>query len=107
MTPVDFNGLDTVIHGPIRLGVLTCLQTDGALDFTDLRRRLGVTDGALGSHLLKLEEAGYVACKKSFVGRRPRSTYRLTSDGRRAFSNYLDALQKLIDAVEQARRPKA
>jgi predicted ArsR family transcriptional regulator len=106
MTPVDFNGLDTVVHGPIRLGVLTCLQTDGALDFTELKRRLGVTDGALGAHLLKLEEAGYVGCKKEFVGRRPRSTYRLTRDGRRAFCTYLDVLQKLIDAVEQARRAK-
>jgi DNA-binding PadR family transcriptional regulator len=106
MTPIDFNGLDTAIHGPIRLGVLTCLQTDGPLGFTELKRRLGATDGALGTHLLKLEEAGYVVCEKVFVGRRPRSTYRLTPAGRRAFGNYLDALRKVIDAVEQARQTK-
>ncbi len=102
MNPIDFNGLDTAVHGPIRLGALTILQVDGRTDFTTLKSRLQVTDGALGQHLLKLEESGYVTCKKSFVGRRPKSTYAITAAGRKALARYLDSMQAVIDAV---RRP--
>ncbi len=100
MPPLDFNGLDTVVHGPVRLGVLTALQTGGPLDFTTLKKRLNVGDGVLGLHLRKLEETGYLSCKKTFVGRRPKSTYRITPSGRKALACYLHAMQTLIDAVE-------
>ena len=99
MFPIDFNGLDTAVHGPVRLGILTALQMDGPLDFTTLKKRLNVSDGALGLHLSKLEENGYIVCKKAFVGRRPKSTYRITRSGRKALADYLDAMQQLIDAV--------
>jgi DNA-binding MarR family transcriptional regulator len=99
MDLIDFNGLDTAVHGPIRLGALTVLQIDGAADFTTLKARLHVTDGALGQHLLKLEESGYISCKKSFVGRRPKSTYHITPAGRRALARYLGSMQAVIDAV--------
>ncbi len=59
--PIDFNGLDSAVYGPIRLGVLTALQVDGALDFTTLRKRLDVADGAIGIHLRKLEEIKYIS----------------------------------------------
>lgn len=100
-SPIDFNGLDSVVHGPIRLGILTALRIDGPLDFTTLKKRLDATDGALGLHLSKLEEAGYVAVKKAFVGRRPKTTYRVTPAGRKALADYLDAMRRLIDAVER------
>lgn len=97
--PIDFNGLDSAVHGPVRLGVLTALQVDGPLDYTTLRKRLDLSDGALGPQLLKLEEIGYIVCKKAFVGRRPKSTYRLTPQGRKSLLDYLDQLQALINAV--------
>lgn len=99
MEPIDFNGLDSAVHGPVRLGVMTALATDGPLDFTTLRKRLDVADGALGVHLRKLEEAGYVSCKKAFVGRRPKSTYRITARGKRALTNYLDSMERVIRSV--------
>jgi predicted ArsR family transcriptional regulator len=102
--PIDFNGLDTTVHGPVRLGVLTALQIDGPLDFTTLKKRLAVADGALGLHLQKLGEAGYVSCEKAFVGQRPKSTYRITPVGRRALSNYLNAMQSVIDSVRDKKR---
>lgn len=102
MSLIDFNGLDTAIHGPVRLGIMTALQIDGQADFTTLRNSLSATDGSLGMHLQKLEEMKYIACKKSFVGRRPKTTYRLTPAGKKALIQYLDSMQKLIDAVEQA-----
>ncbi len=100
MTPIDFNGLDSAVHGPVRLGVLTALRIEGPLDFTTLKKRLEVGDGVLGLHLKKLEETGYLTCKKTFVGRRPKSTYRSTRTGRKALADYLNAMQTLIDAVE-------
>lgn len=101
-SPIDFNGLDSAVYGPVRLGVLTSLQIGGSLDFTTLKKRLDVTDGALGLHLLKLEEVAYVTCQKSFVGRRPKSTYTITANGMRALTNYLDSMQKLINALEKS-----
>lgn len=100
--PIDFNGLDSAVYGPIRLGILTALQLDKSLDFTTLRKRLDVTDGALGQHLARLEEVAYVSCKKSFVGRRPKSTYTITPKGRRALNSYLSAMQQLIDVLEES-----
>ena len=57
-------------------------------------------DGAMGMHLRKLEDSGYIACRKAFVGRRPKSTYRITGAGRRALAKYLDAMQQVIDAID-------
>ena len=102
VSQIDFNGLDTVAHGPIRLGILTLLHLDGHLDFTALKKRLNVPDGALGAHLQKLEEEGYISVKKEFVGKRPRSTYRLLPCGRAAFAKHLRNLRFIIDAVDGA-----
>ena len=102
MPPIDFNALDTAVHGPIRLGVLTALEIDGPLDFTTLKKRLGAADGAIGLHLRKLEDCGYISCEKAFVGRRPKSTYRITPAGRSALAEYLEAMQQLINAVDLA-----
>lgn len=100
MPAIDFNGLDTVVHGQVRLGVMTVLQVDGAADFTTLKKILDVADGALGLHLRKLEESGYITSKKAFIKRRPRTTYRITRVGRRALVQYLNAMQRLIDTVD-------
>jgi DNA-binding MarR family transcriptional regulator len=99
MRPIDFNGLDTTVHGPLRLGVLTALQLDGPHDFTTLKKRLEVPDGSLGLQLQKLEEAEYLRANKSFVGRRPKTIYHLTKKGRAALAHYLDTLQRLLVAM--------
>jgi DNA-binding MarR family transcriptional regulator len=91
--------VDTAVHGPVRLGVLTALQAEGALDFTTLRHRLKVADGAIGTHLQKLEAIGYIACTKRFIGRRPNSSYELTEAGREALFEYLRTMQRLIDSL--------
>jgi DNA-binding PadR family transcriptional regulator len=101
MAEIDFNGLDTAVHGSTRLGVLTVLQTDGATDYTTLKQRLKLSDGALGPQLLKLEDIGYLKCVKCFVDRRPKSTYSLTPTGRKALLRYLEQMQAVIDAVRR------
>lgn len=105
MPPIDFNKLDTAVHGPVRLGVLTALQMDGPLDFTTLKKRLRVSDGSLGLHLQTLEDTGYIAGKKAFVGRRPKTIYRLRPAGRKALADYLNAMRALLDAIETSKTP--
>lgn len=101
MATIDFNGLDTVVHGPIRLGVITALAADGPHDFTSLVKRFEAADGAMAVHLRKLEDAGYVTCKRRFVGRRPKSTYSITAAGRKALRQYLATMQQIIDMASE------
>ncbi len=64
-----------------------------------MKKTLSLADGVLGTHLRKLEETGYIACEKSFVGRRPKSTYQLTPTGKAALFQYIEAMQKLFTSV--------
>jgi len=91
--------LDPVIHGKLRLALLSLLAGVEAGEFTWLRARTGATDGNLGAQLLKLEEAGYVAVKKKFVKRKPQSVYRITEAGRTALAEYVRALKRLLGAA--------
>lgn len=98
MTPkFDISGLDDVIHGRVRLGIVAYLASAEVADFTELKDVLEVTQGNLSIHLRKLEEAGYVSIDKSFVGRKPLTRLRLTDTGRAAFANYLKAMGQLVE----------
>lgn len=99
---IHFPNLDSTVHGPVRLGILTALQAEGTLDFTTLKKWLGVADGAIGNHLRKLEEVGYISCKKRFVGRRPKSDYTLSKSGREALFSYLQQMQRLIEELQNS-----
>ena len=92
--------LDGVIHERSRLAIVSALAAGDARAHTELRDLLGLTDGNLSVHARKLEEAGYVTCSKEFAGRTPRTTYRLTAAGRRAFDRYLAHLEGLISALK-------
>jgi DNA-binding PadR family transcriptional regulator len=91
--------LNPVIHGKLRLALLSLLAGVEEAEFTWLRAKTGSTDGNLGAQLLKLEEAGYVAAEKKFVLRKPQTIYRLTESGRQALSEYVQALKKLLGAA--------
>ena len=101
MLPIDFNGLDSAIHGPIRLGIMTSLQADGRLDFTTLKKRLEVPDGSLNLHLKTLEEKSYVRSHKAIVGLRPKTTYSMTPTGRKALAAYVQSMRAVISALER------
>lgn len=92
----DLPELNSVIHGKLRLALLSLLAGVEEAEFTWLRNKTGSTDGNLGAQLLKLEEAGYVQLKKKFVQRKPRTIYRITEDGRRALAEYVRALRELL-----------
>jgi DNA-binding HxlR family transcriptional regulator len=88
--------LDPVVHGKLRLAVLSLLIGVEEADFTWLRQKTGSTDGNLGAQMLKLEEAGYVAMEKRFAGRKPQTLYRMTPAGREALAAYVAALKSLL-----------
>lgn len=91
-TPV----LDRLIHERLRLGIVSALAVNHSLTFNDLKHLLKTTDGNLSVHARKLEEAGYVTCRKYFDGRLPRTEYRLTVQGQQALERYLDEMETLI-----------
>ncbi len=95
--------LDPLLHERGRLAITSVLAAVDQFTFTELRDQLGMTDGNLSVHLQKLEEKGYVAINKQFVGRRPQTTCQLTPAGRRAFSNYLDHLEAIVQQGRQGR----
>jgi DNA-binding HxlR family transcriptional regulator len=94
--------LNPVIHGKLRLALLSLLSTVEEAEFTWLRAKTNSTDGNLGAQLLKLEEAGYVAVEKKFVLRKPQTLYRMTEVGRQALTDYVQALKQLLGAAINA-----
>lgn len=94
-SPFDHNAIDDVIHGRIRLGVVAYLSAVDSALFSELRDRVGATDGNLSAHLRKLEDAGYVAIAKSFVNRKPQTRLSLTPAGRKAWAGWLDQMEAL------------
>ncbi len=91
--------LDPVIHGKLRLALLSLLAGVEQAEFTWLKEKTGSTDGNLGAHLLKLEEAGYVSVEKKFVARKPMTLYAMTTAGREALASYVQALKQLLGAA--------
>jgi len=92
----DIGRIDEVIHGRVRLGIMAVLSGVESADFNTLKTRLQTTDGNLSVHLRKLEEAGFVAVTKRFVGRKPLTEAAMTEPGRTAFVAYLDAISGLV-----------
>lgn len=104
--PTEVNGLniplgfDKTIHEPVRLTLLAILCSSDGADFKYLQGACGLTKGNLAAHLAKLEESGYISVTKSFIGRIPNTSYRITDAGRKAFGEYLDQVRKFQAALE-------
>jgi len=99
--PQTAANLDRLIHERMRLGIVSALAANSSLTFNDLKKLLRTTDGNLSVHARKLEEAGYVACTKSFEGRMPKTEYALTDTGRKALEKYLNHMEALIQAMKK------
>lgn len=93
--------LDRIIHERLRLGIVSALAVNDSLTFNELKKLLQTTDGNLSVHARRLEEAQYIDCTKSFEGRMPKTEYRLTAAGRKAFERYLDHMEALIQAMRE------
>jgi len=93
--------LDRLIHGRVRLGIVSALAVNDSLSFNELKDLLDTSDGNLSVHARRLEKAGYLECTKSFEGRLPHTEYHLTPAGRQALGKYLDHMEALIERVRE------
>ena len=91
---------DKLVHQPTRLQIFAYLYSHGETSFSELVEALDVTEGNLSSHLQTMEEADAVAVEKEFVDRTPRTTYRLTDEGRAKFEKHVGTLEALIDDLD-------
>lgn len=91
--------LDRIIHERVRLALVSALAVHESLTFNELKALLDTSDGNVSVHARKLEDAGYISCKKGFDGRIPRTEYKLTAAGRRALEQYLSHMEALIKRV--------
>jgi DNA-binding MarR family transcriptional regulator len=96
VNPEPFLNLDRVIHEKGRLGIMSLLAASPELSFTELRDTLNMTDGNLTTHIRTLQEAGYISVAKSYENNRPLTTCALTSAGRKAFTTYINLLEKIV-----------
>ncbi|MDF1767341.1 transcriptional regulator [Maricaulis sp.] len=100
MSTPPIGQIDEIIHGRLRLGVMTYLAQAEAADFNELKTALEATQGNLSVHLRKLEEAGYVTIEKSFLDRKPLTRVRLSASGRAAFRRYVEAMAALLGKLD-------
>ena len=92
-------GFDKLIHERMRLAIVSALAVNDVLTFNELKDLSGATDGNLSVHARRLEEAGYIRCRKTFDGRVPRTEFKLLAKGRAALDGYLEHMEALIRAT--------
>ncbi|AHF16625.1 winged helix-turn-helix domain-containing protein [Niabella soli] len=81
----------------VRLGIMSVLVVNNWVDFLELKEHLGVTDGNLASHITALENKNHIEVKKEFIGKKPRTSYKVTKTGKEAFIQHINALGKLLN----------
>jgi DNA-binding MarR family transcriptional regulator len=100
VNPEPFLQLDRVIHEKGRLAIMSMLAASPELSFTEMRDTLNMTDGNLTTHIRTLQEAGYVSVTKSFRENRPLTTCALTTAGKKAFTNYINLLDSIVQQTK-------
>jgi DNA-binding MarR family transcriptional regulator len=98
-TKNPIQGLNKLFESRIRLGVMSALLMNEEISFNDLKQMLEVTDGNLATHLVTLEENGFIKVHKGFIGRKTNTTYSITKAGERVFNEHISALEKMIRGV--------
>ena len=93
---LNINQLNKEFESRVRLGIMSVLMVNDWVDFTEMKNLLSATDGNLASHITALEKAEYIEVKKEFVGKKPRTSYRVTQKGRDAFTEHINNLEKLL-----------
>lgn len=98
MNPIS--NLNKVFDNRIRLGVMSSLMVNTEMSFNDLKQMLEVTDGNLATHLVNLEENGYIKVHKGFIGRKTNTTYSITKAGEKSFREHIEALENMIKGMK-------
>jgi len=92
--------INKAFENRIRLGVMSILMVNDRADFLFLKETLELTDGNLASHLIALEKAGYIEVNKTFVGKKPNTSYIASTEGKQAFREHIDALENLLKNIK-------
>ena len=92
--------LNKIFDSRIRLGVMSILVVNDEVNFNDLKQMMSVTDGNLATHLVTLEENGFIKVHKGFIGRKTNTTYSITKAGEKAFKDHIEALEQMIRGVK-------
>ena len=95
----NYRELDSIIHSRVRLGIMTVLITGDEVEFKFLKEKLKLSDGNLSVNMSKLEDAGFVETKKFFFKKKPKTVYKITKKGRKAFKQYIENLEKIIEKL--------
>lgn len=93
---INISQLNKEFESRVRLGIMSVLMVNDWVDFSEMKSLLEITDGNLASHSNALEKSEYIEVKKEFVGKKPKTSYRVTQKGREAFTEHLNALEKLL-----------
>ncbi len=92
--------LDKAFENKVRLGIMSILVVEEKVSFNELKQSLAVTDGNLASHLKALEKVGYISVLKTFIGRKPNTSYSVSKIGQKAFNKHLTALEKILNSMK-------
>jgi DNA-binding MarR family transcriptional regulator len=96
MKTETFSQINKVIHEKGRMAIMSALAANPEMSFKELKGALGMTDGNVSVHIRTLQQAGYVIVSKTFVNNRPHTSYRMTEQGLKAFSEYIDLLEEIV-----------
>ncbi len=91
--------LNKAFESRVRLGIMSILLVNDSVDFNTLKELLQVTDGNIASHITALEKLNYIEIRKQFIGKKPNTSYAVTTSGKKAFADHLDALERLIKST--------
>lgn len=94
-----FQNINKAFESKVRLGIMAVLMVNEDVDFNTLKELLSLTDGNLASHARALEELGYIVCRKTFVGRKPKTSFEATQEGKRAFKAHIEALESFLKST--------
>ena len=94
------NGLNKIFESRVRLGVMSVLMVNSEMNFNDLKQMLEVTDGNLATHLVNLEEHGFIKVHKGFIGKKTNTTYSITRTGEKAFNEHISILESMIKGIK-------
>lgn len=92
----DFDHINKAFENKVRLGIMASLMVNDEADFNTLKEQLSLTDGNLANHARALEELKYIQCKKTFIGRKPKTIYKATKKGKEAFKEHILALERFL-----------
>jgi len=96
-----FHQLNKAFEHKIRLSIMSILRVREHCDFVTLRDLTNTTDGNLATHIKYLEQLSYIDNEKKFLNNKPNTTYFITAGGRKAFDQHVDALEQLINKLNQ------